>query len=277
LALDVADMLRKRYEAETENYFDDEAKSVLFDSPILAVADAEDPWFARMKEVIGPWHWTPAEAFELAGIHVAPRRVISWCLPVAELPRTTNYSETLVPSRAWVCARMKSDDILARMAHGLEALLREAGFAALAPAQAGLKTPAKPQLTSCWSQRHVGFIAGLGTFGISGGLITRRGIAHRMGSVVTDAPVDVTPRPYGDDPFAWCRMHAKGDCGACIRRCPVASVGKSVHERNKQACADHRATVRRYAIERYGLAGDHLGCGLCQTGVPCETCNPVGG
>ena len=41
---------------------------------------------------------------------------------------------------------------------------------------------------STWSERHVAYAAGLGTFGLSRGLITARGIAMRCGSVVTDLP-----------------------------------------------------------------------------------------
>ena len=40
--------------------------------------------------------------------------------------------------------------------------------------------------TSIWSERHIAFICGLGTFGLSRGLITRKGICGRFGSLITD-------------------------------------------------------------------------------------------
>lgn len=38
--------------------------------------------------------------------------------------------------------------------------------------------------TSNWSERHVAFVCGLGTFGLSKGLITEKGIAGRLGSLI---------------------------------------------------------------------------------------------
>jgi epoxyqueuosine reductase QueG len=122
----------------------------------------------------------------------------------------------------------------------------------------------------------VAFVAGLGTFGISGGLITRRGIAHRLGSVVTSLALPPTRRPYGDDPFAWCLRSARGTCGVCIERCPAGSIGPGVRERDKGACAAHAGRVGREGRAIYGWDGVY-GCGLCQTDVPCESRNPTEG
>jgi epoxyqueuosine reductase QueG len=115
----------------------------------------------------------------------------------------------------------------------------------------------------------------VGTFGLSGGLITSRGVAHRLGSVVTDAEMEPTPRTYGDDAFAWCLRTARGTCGACIRRCPTTSIGETVAERDKDACGTHgRENIAARADELYGWEGGY-GCGLCQTAVPCEERNPT--
>ena len=129
-------------------------------------------------------------------------------------------------------------------------------------------------LSSYWSLRHIAFVAGLGTFGISGGLITRRGIAHRLGAVVTEAVIPPTPRAYGDDPLAWCLRSAKGLCGKCIDRCPAGSIGDSVAERDKTACREHSRRIRREGKDLYDWEGAY-GCGLCQVGVPCEFTAPT--
>jgi epoxyqueuosine reductase QueG len=130
-------------------------------------------------------------------------------------------------------------------------------------------------ISTRWSERHTAFVAGLGTFGLSGGLITMRGIAHRLGSVVTDLKLLPTPRPYGDDPFAWCLRTARSECGACISRCPVGSVGETIEERDKEACFQYYAdTVGKQCKGVFGWKGIY-GCGLCQTDVPCEDCNPM--
>jgi epoxyqueuosine reductase QueG len=130
-------------------------------------------------------------------------------------------------------------------------------------------------LSSSWSERHTAFVAGLGTFGLSGGLITRRGIAHRLGSVVTDADLPATPRPYGNDFTAWCLKLSRGLCGACMRRCPVGSIGPALADRNKEACRLHGyVRIAQIGPKEYGFAGTY-GCGLCQTAVPCEFRNPT--
>ena len=278
MEFDAAEALQALYDAEPENHLDDTAGTRLFDPPIFAVADAADPWFPRLKQVIAPFHWTPDEALRIVAPNATARRVIVWCLPISEAVRKPSYGETMFPSRSWAYARTKANPILRRMTDGLVARLNGSGFAAVAPTQLP-KQPDDPRepgsIIPRWSLRHVGFVAGLGTFGISGGLITARGIAHRMSSVVTDADVPVTPRPYGDDPFAWCLRSSRGTCGACIERCPVGSVGKTNFERNIPACFNHRETIRAKAPELYNWTSEHLGCGLCQTNVPCESKNPT--
>ncbi len=49
---------------------------------------------------------------------------------------------------------------------------------------------------SNWSERHVAYISGLGTFSLSKGIITEKGMAGRLISLVTDAPLPPTPRAY---------------------------------------------------------------------------------
>ena len=152
-------------------------------------------------------------------------------------------------------------------------LLEEEGYHAAAPHLEQLKRGfdiVKMNFTSHWSERHVAFVAGLGTFGLSAGLITERGIAMRVGSVVTDLELPPTPRSYGDDPFAWCTR-----CGACERRCPAHAIGKTNAERDKPRCAAYIVNhVSPDRGSRYGWYDLALGCGLCQTAVPCEFHRP---
>jgi epoxyqueuosine reductase len=238
---------------------------------VVGVADALDPWFVRFKEVIGAFHWTPQEALALRAPTAQARSVICWCLPVAEAVRIGNRAETLFPSRAWAFTRTQGDKVLGLMQQGLADHLEAQGHASLAPDSIQENAVERPGvgLAANWSLRHVAFVAGLGTFGISGGLITQRGIAHRIGAVITEAAVPPTPRQYGDDPFAWCLRTSRGICGKCIERCPVGSVGQGVADRDKTACLEHGRRIRREGKSLYGWEGRY-GCGLCQTAVPCE-------
>ncbi len=278
MTFDPLNHLLELYETDPGNRFDDPAMGPLFDPPLVGVAAADDPWFARFKEIIGDFHWTPQEALELVAPRARARSVISWCLPVVTPARVTNRRETQLPSRNWAYVRTFGEQFVTRLRHGLEGRLRTLGFDALAPAvvpQCDVQVRPAVGISSRWSERHAAFAAGLGTFGLSGGLITRRGIAHRLGSVVTSADIPPTPRPYGDNAFAWCLKLARGTCGACIRRCPVGSIGETTQARDKSRCYEHAYNViTRRGRDVFGWEGVY-GCGLCQTGVPCEERNPT--
>lgn len=276
---DPATILLELFEADSQKYFDEPAATPLFDRPEVAVADADDPWFERFKDLIGEFYWTPNEALALADAGTRAQSVICWSMPVAQIAREANRRQTETPARQWAYVRTFGEKFLTRLRHGLEQRLRDMGFAAIAPGVApenDVRRRPGIGFSACWSERHTAFVAGLGTFGISGGLITRRGVAHRLGSVVTDMEIAPTPRPYGDDPFAWCLRSARGTCGACADRCPTTSIGETVHDRNKDACSHWAYGRFRHGrgLELFGWEGVY-GCGLCQTAVPCEGRNPT--
>jgi len=278
MAIDAAKMLTELYEADGGKYFDDLDKRVVLDSPAVGVAAADDPMFVRIKESLGEYYWTPAEALVAAGAVVTARSVISWSMPVPEAVRKANRNETQRPARNWAYVRTFGERLITRMRLGLVERLGQLGFAATAPQEDPHNEVARQPgvgLSACWSERHAAFVAGLGTFSLSGGLITARGVAHRLGSVVTDAEIKPTRRPYGDAPFAWCLRTVRGSCGECIRRCPAGSVGETPAARDKERCRDQLMdVVAPWARQTFGWDGEY-GCGLCQTDVPCESRNPT--
>jgi epoxyqueuosine reductase len=273
-------LVSELFAADAQRYFDDAPGTPMYDTPMVTIADANDALFPRLKEVIGPHYWSPQEALALVAPATTARSVICWCLPINSKARMANRREKLLPARAWSYVRTFGEELNQRLRVGMEQRLRYMGFAAVAPGGHSQNTVAdRPPvgLCSCWSERHTGFVAGMGTFGLSGGLITTRGIAHRLGSVVTDARLVPTPRPYGDDPFAWCLRLKQGTCGTCIKRCPVNSIGESTAERDKLVCQRYYKETVSAERESIFLWKGHYGCGLCQTGVPCEDRIPIAG
>ena len=271
---------------------------------LLGFAAGDDPLFEELKVHAGPQHWTPMEAFAAAvrdgvvseGVggdtSDAPRAgggasqnpgpiaagdltVVSWALCQTEAAKAANRRETRMPSELWARSRVYGQEGNVALHRAMLEELRALGYEAAAPAllpswaETGEHTNA---WRSTWSERHVAYAAGLGTFGLSGGLITRKGMAVRFGSVVVRAVTPATPRPY-DNPFAYC-LHYSGDgCEECVERCPVGSV--SAQGRDKQACALHlNPRSVEYVRTHYGFPG--YGCGLCQTAVPCESAIPEG-
>ena len=128
-------------------------------------------------------------------------------------------------------------------------------------------------LYSNWSERHSAYAASHGTFSLSDGFITERGIAHRCGSVVTDLPLSASPRIY-DSPFSNCLFYVDGSCRACIDRCPAGAITEQGHDKMK--CMSYLRGIGYLPMpEAYNDETSVAGCGLCQTNVPCEYRIPV--
>ncbi|HTP64183.1 MAG TPA: epoxyqueuosine reductase [Geobacteraceae bacterium] len=248
-----------------------------FDEPLIGFAAADDPLFSEYKKIIGPFHMTPAEVIKDCygdGAEEA-RTVICWILPISAATRASNRGEERMPSREWALTRAHGEhfNTLLRM-HVVE-MLRFVTAQAVAPLLSGMWRPVKdPQsgLASTWSERHAAYAAGLGTFSLSDGFISERGIAQRCGSVVTDVVITPTPRSCAD-PWSNCLFFRDGSCGACIRRCPVEAISPKGHDKEKCQAYVY-GELRNTAGELYGVM--ETGCGLCQTRVPCESKVPGG-
>ncbi|HEY5529305.1 MAG TPA: epoxyqueuosine reductase [Thermoleophilia bacterium] len=242
-------------------------------NPLVGYANGADPLFPALKESAGAGHWTPAEAFALcAGEEVAPDElaVISWVLCQTQATKADNRKQDLYPSERWARARIFGQRGNVELHRIMIEKLAGAGIEALAPAlmpQFAVCRDAHSGVTSSWSERHVAYVCGLGTFGLSGGLITAGGKAMRLGSLVAKVRIPPTPRPY-DSHTAYCLHYSLGTCGRCAKRCPVGSINAG--GRDIRACDRHlQPTTRDFIKAEYGFDG--YGCGLCQTGVPCES------
>lgn len=246
-----------------------------FEEPLVGFAAADDPLFLEYKITIGDFHLTPREFFsELTG-QKSPVKgtVISWVLPMVEATRKSNRTEDLWPSRSWARTRHFGEALNCSLRRHLVEYLRHKGYQALAPQLSeGWKpvdTPSGP--SSSWSERHAAYAAGLGTFSLNDALITPRGIAHRLGSVITD--LTLTPTPITAPHYRWnCLRFRNGGCGVCISRCPVGAISDAGHD--KTVCRDYvYGAVPEAVAEKYGAPA--TGCGLCQVKIPCESCIPA--
>lgn len=153
-------------------------------------------------------------------------------------------------------------------------LLTEKGYLAVAPMLQPyfkiVQHDKEKNFYSNWSERHIAFAAGLGTFSLSDGFITERGIAHRCGSVVTDLVLPPSPRTTKNH-YANCLFYINQKCRACIVRCPAGAITEKGHDKVK--CNDYIKQDIGYLKQEYNVGV--AGCGLCQTKVPCEFRNLV--
>ncbi len=238
-----------------------------FDEPLVGFAAADDPLFADYKGIIGSFHLTPNEL--LAGAC----SVISWGLPITQSTRESNRRENRWPSREWALTRNNGEALNGALRRHLVAFLEGRGHRVVAPQlspawQEFADTPVG--VASTWSERHAAYAAGLGTFSLNDALITPRGTAHRLGSVITDLQLTPAGRPYPNHRHN-CLWYREGTCGACIGRCPVGALSREGHD--KARCKQYvYGEAPRAVAERYGVPA--VGCGLCQTRVPCEGAIP---
>jgi epoxyqueuosine reductase QueG len=257
----------------------------IFEIPLIGFADGDDPLFAQYKKVVHKQHFTPreiltkylAETLKEESPFVTSVSVISFALPINHETKESNTQEKEGPSLRWNNTRWKGQDFITELSRHLVCVLEHLGVHALAPELSLYFEIFIPpdNLASSWSQRHMAYAAGLGTFSLNDGFITPKGMAMRFGSVVTDLKLEPSPRPY-EHHLANCLFYATGKCGACIRRCPGDALSEKGHDKLK--CLQILFEKQKPWMEGAhgpGYIGLYAGCGLCQTGVPCESRIPI--
>ncbi|MBN1401972.1 MAG: epoxyqueuosine reductase [Anaerolineae bacterium] len=270
-------MTIEAYCAGPDNTLQDAANEPAWAAPLVGFARGDDPIFERFKEAVGPFHWTPWEIFSQthpdSGATPAELTIISWVLPQTLATKCDSRQQTTWPPERWARSRIYGEEFNNKLRRHVVAVLEARGYTALAPFLSphfATQPSERFLIASTWSERHVAHASGLGTFGLCDGLITPVGKAMRVGSVVARIGIPPTPRPYRHHQ-AYCLFYAKGTCGECMRRCPVGAITEKGHD--KAICRQHLNRTREYVESTYKFKG--YGCGLCQTGVPCESGIPL--
>lgn len=244
--------------------------TVMFDAPICGFGSADDKLFDEYKSpaVIGPWHMGPCEWLDGA------KTVVSLFFPISEEVRKSNYEAKGVSSKQWAYARIDGQQYISRFMAELKSWFELNGVHACVPAIdprfeavkkgkgiTGYEEINENTYGSRWSERHAAYVCGLGTFGLSKGLITEKGMAGRFASIIIDLPLSADERPYSGV-YDYCTK-----CGACIKRCLANAIDLKNGKDHKKC---HGNVIKSGIIHfpRYG-------CGLCQTKVPCEFKRPV--
>ena len=264
--------------ASPDNYVQEEdaicpelAGLKLFEAPVVGFASADDALFTteyKKEGVIHPEYLTPAQWLPGA------RTVISFFLPLTKAVKESNRHRLDVPyvagipqtcSAQWLHARIEGQIFVNKITDHMQQLLKKEGFETICPTTSGTLRLITPFI-STWSERHAAYAAGLGTFGLSKGLITPKGIAVRFGSVITNAEFCPTKRAYSD-PFEYCTM-----CGACMPKCPVNAIDQAkgcAQGKDQSVCGPY---VKSGHLPPHGPNRRvRYGCGKCQVGVPCES------
>jgi len=238
----------------------------MFETPLIGIASSDDILFDKYKEksVIGPWHMSPDEWLDGA------KTVISIFLPFTEAVKKNSRSCKHGPSPAWLHGRVEGQEFIDAYTAALCEWLTSQGIRNCAPSiDARFKQVAagkgmqeyecvnEKTYGSNWSERHAAYACGLGTFGLSKGIITEKGMAGRFTSIIIDKEIKPDTRPYSDV-YEYCTK-----CGACIVRCPADAISME-QGKNHNICDAWLKEMKAAHAPRYG-------CGVCQTAVPCES------
>ncbi len=253
---------------------------VYWEEPLVGFASGIAPLFFEYKTLIGPFHLTPREiisaALQARGrsllfTEIEQISVISWALPASEDIRKSNRQEKKFPSKLWAYSRAFGEACNVALRNHVVTFLEDLGHPAVAPTL----SPAfqhirdeKVGWASPWSERHIAYACGLGTFSLNDGFITPKGMAVRFGSVVTLlklTPSEKTYRHHREN----CLQFRNEKCGKCIPRCPAGAISEKGHDKDR--CKEYvdSEVLQNRRIE-YGLQNPPPACGLCQTDVPCE-------
>ena len=225
--------------------------------PTVSFSDARDPLFPKLKEIVTPEHLVPFDLLPDA------KTVISYFVPFTKATVSSN-SKGKNASKQWAQSYTETKQLIIDLNAALSNMLKKHGF------KAATTLPThdfdEEKLVSCWSQKHVAYIAGLGKFGLHHMIITEKGCCGRLGSVITNAKIEPTPR----EPSEFCSYKLDGSCGVCVKKCAINAL--KADSLDKKGC--YKECLRNAKkCTAVGLADV---CGKCVAVVPCSFVNPQG-
>ncbi|WP_409227867.1 hypothetical protein [Gudongella sp. SC589] len=225
-------------------------------TPMVGFASSEDPMFNLLKDVAVPEHLHPKD------ILASGKTVIAYFLPYQEwIPKSNiNNRES---SEEWARAYVETNILIGEINDHLIRWLTGLGYGtAKLPPSLNMDYE---NLVSVWSNRHVAYVAGLGTFGMNNMLITENGCCGRLGNVVTSLELEADERLEKEN----CLYKHDGSCTACVDSC----VNGALHLGDFDRFKCYEMLVQNG--EKYKYLGDASVCGKCLVNLPCSLKNPV--
>lgn len=232
-----------------EEYYKSNGAENLWKEPVIKYGDVNSPLFDKIKELVDPRHYHPLDYLPDATV------VLSYFLPFRSEIEESNISGRLI-SEQWAKAYELSNKMAGYINEELCKYIHELGYDACPPSDAGMISDGNPR--SLWSQRHVAYVCGHGTFGLNNMLISDRGCVGRYYSVITALPIEPDPVVTEER----CLFKKDGSCGLCIERCVAGALTAQGFDRLKclDQCNENEKT--------YPAAG---ACGKCVVGLPCSS------
>lgn len=244
--------MRTIFEGFIQSCMDDYIREHCIESmwlaPIVRFADANSAEISRLKSVVTESHFMPQDFLPEATV------ILSYFLPFRREIAEGNAKGRLA-SAQWAAAYLVTNEMAVYINHRLTVKIADMGHSAAVPENTGIISD--QLLMSRWSQRHIAWLAGHGSFGINNMLISEKGCCGRYFSVVTSLPV--TPdEPSRDER---CLYKSKGKCGVCVKRCVSGALTADGFDRSKcyELCLEN---------DRMHVGADV--CGKCVVMLPCS-------
>lgn len=216
--------------------------------PVIRYGDACDPRFHDLSQAVGTKHHLPQDYLPNA------RTVLSYFIPFRrEVAISNQVGETC--SSLWAQAYIHTNAMAVALQAYLVEYILALGFDAAIPTGTGMISKEDPR--SRWSQRHVAYLAGHGTFGLNNMLISDQGCVGRYFSLVTTLPVD--PDPVIKE--VRCLYKRDGLCGQCVNQCPNGAL--TINGFNRFRC------LQQCLINEKRFPGADV-CGKCVVNLPCS-------
>ncbi|MCC8166918.1 MAG: epoxyqueuosine reductase [Planctomycetes bacterium] len=217
----------------------------------VRIGDARRAEVKLLPAMVKPDHYLPDDILPGA------TSLVSYFIPFRDWLAKTN-SKPGLSSPEWAAAYIATNTMAAELNVHLRDALVGLGHQAAVPENIGF-TP--EELMSRWSQRHIAWLSGQGTFGMNNMLISPDGCTGRYFSIVAVLPIshdDILPEEL-------CLYKRNRTCGLCMRRCPQGALTPDGFDRRK--CWDQCLTNN----ELY--PGAQV-CGKCVVGMPCSFTAP---
>ncbi|MFX1299294.1 MAG: hypothetical protein ACFFD2_31075, partial [Promethearchaeota archaeon] len=147
----------------------------IFSEPLIGVSRGDDPIFQKFKVVIAPEHMTPIELWLAEGqekIQPSDLRIISIIFPFVDKIRkqsknVTKLSRVVLPAEIYSLGRNYANAFKKDICRKTIEFFRKQGFNAVAGMISDtFNIITKGKFYSNWSERHIAFAAGLGTFSL---------------------------------------------------------------------------------------------------------------
>lgn len=214
---------------------------------LVSFLSCDNPGIKQLRELVREDHFLPEDF--LAGA----RSILCFFIPFKPWVGHSNR-EGGKASVNWAQAYQSTNALAENLGEYLVKYFMARGLRAVYPYEATVFTEDNPK--SRWSQRHLAYFAGMGSFGINNLLISKKGSLGRYFSLITNLELsneaELSPE--------YCLYKIDGSCNLCVERCSFEALSLQGFDPFK-------------CLAQVNKNKDILGasvCGKCAVDLPCS-------